>query len=107
MSTLQFGLAPKMKPLPPRRSSLVAALDVGTSKVACLVARLRPRPEVDSLGWRGIQAADIVSRCLSLAAPGAVYVLHVGHASQDALALPQIIHGLRERGFSFRVVSGQ
>jgi cell division protein FtsA len=52
MSTLQFGLAPKMKPLPPRRSSLVAALDVGTSKVACLVARLRPRPEVDALGWR-------------------------------------------------------
>jgi peptidoglycan-N-acetylglucosamine deacetylase len=57
---------------------------------------------VDSLGWRGLQAADIVSRCLKLAAPGAVYVFHVGHASQDALALPQIIRGLRARGFSFR-----
>jgi hypothetical protein len=31
-------------------------------------------------------------------------VLHVGHASQDAIALPQIIHGLRDRGFSFHRV---
>jgi peptidoglycan/xylan/chitin deacetylase (PgdA/CDA1 family) len=59
---------------------------------------------VDSLGWRGIPATDIVARCLSLAAPGAVYVLHVGHASQDALALPQIIHGLRDKGFAFHRV---
>ena len=56
---------------------------------------------VDSLGWRGTQAADILARCLKLAAPGAVYVFHVGHASQDALALPQIIRGLRTRGFGF------
>ena len=39
---------------------------------------------VDSLGWRGAAASDIVARCLKLAAPGAVYVFHVGHASQDA-----------------------
>jgi len=57
---------------------------------------------VDSLGWRGSQATDIVARCLSLAGPGAVYVFHVGHASQDAIALPQVIQGLRDRGFSFR-----
>jgi peptidoglycan/xylan/chitin deacetylase (PgdA/CDA1 family) len=56
---------------------------------------------VDSLGWRGSQATAIVARCLSLAAPGAVYVFHVGRASQDAIALPQVIQGLRDRGFSF------
>ena len=39
MSTLQFGLTPKMKPLTPNRSVLVAALDVGTSKIACLIGR--------------------------------------------------------------------
>ena len=44
MSTLQFGLTPKMKPLTPNRSVLVAALDVGTSKIACLIGRLKPRP---------------------------------------------------------------
>jgi cell division protein FtsA len=44
MSTPQYGLAPKMKPISPRRSAVVAALDVGTSKVACAIARLRPQP---------------------------------------------------------------
>jgi peptidoglycan/xylan/chitin deacetylase (PgdA/CDA1 family) len=56
---------------------------------------------VDSLGWRGLALQDIVARCLKLAAPGAVYVLHVGRASQDGPALPQLIAGLRERGFAF------
>ena len=59
---------------------------------------------VDSLGWRGTPSAEIVARCLRLAAPGAVYVFHVGRASQDAIALPQIIRGLRDRGFGFRHV---
>ena len=44
MSDLRFGLTPKMKPLPPRRKALVAALDVGTSKIVCMIARLEPRP---------------------------------------------------------------
>jgi peptidoglycan/xylan/chitin deacetylase (PgdA/CDA1 family) len=57
---------------------------------------------VDSLGWRGLPAGEIVARCLKLVTPGAIYVLHVGHASQDALALPQIIHGLRDKGWGFR-----
>jgi cell division protein FtsA len=43
MNALQFGLTPKMKPLAPRRSSLIAALDVGTSKITCLIGRLRPQ----------------------------------------------------------------
>ena len=42
MSTLAYGLTPKMKPISPRRSALVAALDIGSSKIACLIARLRP-----------------------------------------------------------------
>jgi peptidoglycan/xylan/chitin deacetylase (PgdA/CDA1 family) len=57
---------------------------------------------VDSLGWRGTPSAEIAARCLKLAAAGAVYVFHVGRASQDAIALPQIIRGLRSRGFAFR-----
>jgi cell division protein FtsA len=43
MSSLAHGFAPKMKPLSPKRSALVAALDIGTSKIACLIGRLRPR----------------------------------------------------------------
>jgi peptidoglycan/xylan/chitin deacetylase (PgdA/CDA1 family) len=59
---------------------------------------------VDSLGWRGLPAGDITARCLKLVTSGAVYVLHVGRASQDAIALPQILHGLRDRGYSMRRV---
>ena len=44
MNALHYGLTPKMKPISPRRSALVAALDVGSSKVVCLIARLRPHP---------------------------------------------------------------
>jgi peptidoglycan-N-acetylglucosamine deacetylase len=56
---------------------------------------------VDSLGWRGVAAADIGARCLKLAAPSAIYVMHVGRASQDALALPRVVAGLREQGYGF------
>lgn len=56
---------------------------------------------VDSEGWRGLQSIDIVARCLKLAAAGALYVMHVGRASQDAIALPEVIHQLRDRGFTF------
>jgi cell division protein FtsA len=41
-----------MRPLPPKRTALVAALDVGTSKVACLIGRLRPNPPRDVLRRR-------------------------------------------------------
>jgi len=52
MTVLQFGLTPKAKPVSPKRSALVAALDVGTSKVACLIARLKPQPAQDVLRHR-------------------------------------------------------
>jgi cell division protein FtsA len=53
MSTvLQFGLTPKTKPLSPRRSAMIAALDVGTSKIACLIGRLKPHPPQDVLRRR-------------------------------------------------------
>ena len=52
MNPLQHGLTPKTKPLSPRRSALVAALDVGTSKIACLIARLRPQAPKDALRRR-------------------------------------------------------
>jgi cell division protein FtsA len=42
MNALGHGVTPKMKPIPARRSIVVAALDVGSSKVVCLIGRLRP-----------------------------------------------------------------
>lgn len=42
MTALSRGLAPRMSPLSPRRAATIAALDIGTNKVSCTIARLRP-----------------------------------------------------------------
>jgi cell division protein FtsA len=61
MNFLRHGLTPKMKPLSPKRTALVAAIDIGTSKIACMIARLRPRPAQDVLPRRshGIEIIGI------------------------------------------------
>lgn len=41
MSAFRNGITPRMKPIG-RRSSVVAALDIGSSKIACIIARLKP-----------------------------------------------------------------
>lgn len=56
---------------------------------------------VDSLGWKGIPAADVVARCLARVEPGAIYLLHVGAQSTDAAALQPLIDGLRAAGYGF------
>ncbi|WP_363351320.1 cell division protein FtsA [Methylocystis echinoides] len=43
---------PRLKPLGPRRSATLAALDVGTSKIACLIARVTPASQAASGDWR-------------------------------------------------------
>jgi len=52
MNSLHHGVAPKMKPVSPKRAAVIAALDVGTSKIACLVARLKPHPPQEVLRRR-------------------------------------------------------
>ncbi len=56
---------------------------------------------VDSGGWRRIPAGQIVDRCLRLAEPGAIILMHVGVESRDGQALPAVIAGLREQGYGF------
>jgi cell division protein FtsA len=52
MNALARGLAPRMRPLPARRPVVVAALDIGSSKLVCLIARLKPRPQDENLRRR-------------------------------------------------------
>ena len=65
---------------------------------------------VDTLGWQGtaghISAPVVVSRVLAAARPGEIALMHVGsnpdyHTTFDADALPQVISGLRARGYPF------
>lgn len=59
---------------------------------------------IDTFGWRRATADEIVERTLSLAAAGAVVIMHVGIESQDAAALPRIIEGLRADGYLFETM---
>jgi cell division protein FtsA len=52
MSVLHFGLTPKMKPVSPKRAAVVAGLDIGTSKIVCMIARLEPQAPQDVLRRR-------------------------------------------------------
>jgi cell division protein FtsA len=52
MSLRHQGLTPRMKPLSGRRSATLSVLDIGTSKIVCLVAQLQPAESLDSLRGR-------------------------------------------------------
>jgi cell division protein FtsA len=52
MTVLRLGLTPKMKPVSLRRATAVAALDIGTSKIVCMIARLEPQAPQDALHRR-------------------------------------------------------
>jgi cell division protein FtsA len=59
MSALIHGMTPKSRPLSPKRSAVVAVLDVGTSKIACLIARLKPQSPQEVLRRRS-HSIDVV-----------------------------------------------
>ncbi|HZN75750.1 MAG TPA: polysaccharide deacetylase family protein [Micromonosporaceae bacterium] len=65
---------------------------------------------VDSLGWQGTSGggstASVTQRVLGAARPGEIVLMHVGshptdRSTLDADALPGIIAGLRQRGYTF------
>jgi cell division protein FtsA len=94
MSPLNYGRTPKMKPVAPKRTALIAAVDVGTDKIACLIARLKPRgPQqvlrrrshaIDVIGFshteaRGMKAGTVVD--LGQAEEAVRYAVHLAERS--------------------------
>jgi len=65
---------------------------------------------VDSLGWQGTMSGSrgalfVSERILTAAEPGMIVLMHLGsnpddHSTLDAAALPEIIAGLRSRGYA-------
>ena len=45
-------LTPRLRQIPPRKSAVLSILDVGASKIVCLIARLSPMAPSDSLRGR-------------------------------------------------------
>src|ERR1700709_2117500 len=52
MTGLDRTQTPKTRPMAQKRTALVASLDIGTSKIACMIARLKPCPPNDALRGR-------------------------------------------------------
>ncbi len=83
------------------------ARTIGIVNDLCYVAF---RWTVDTLGWQGtsggMSVSKVVNRVLAAATPGEIVLMHVGShpgdgSTLDADALPQIIDGLRDRGYQF------
>ena len=74
MSALSRGLAPRMSPLSPRRSAVVAALDIGTSKIVCLIAQLKPFAEGEGMSER-THSIDVIGAGALLVSLAASVVL--------------------------------
>src|SRR5882757_4333342 len=51
MTGLDRNLTPKTRPMQ-KRTALVASLDIGSSKIACMIARLKPSPPNEALRGR-------------------------------------------------------
>src|SRR3954453_8935020 len=52
MTGLDRSQTPKTRPMPQKRTAMAASLDIGTSKVACMIARLKPCPPSEALRGR-------------------------------------------------------
>jgi peptidoglycan/xylan/chitin deacetylase (PgdA/CDA1 family) len=59
---------------------------------------------IDTMGWNGFTANQIVNRVLTNVNNGTIVLMHLGSASQDGPALPRMIDGLQSRGYSFGTV---
>jgi len=110
MNTLHYGLTPKMKPLPPRRGALVAALDIGSSKVACLIARLRPHPPQQVLTRRS-HAVEVIgfghTGARGMKAGGVVNLAHAEEAIRQAVDGAERMAGVEIESVVLSISSGR
>lgn len=57
---------------------------------------------IDTRDWSGISADDITYEVLSNAKPGAIVLMHASYGAKNTpAALPEIIKGLRDKGYEF------
>ncbi len=110
MTSFDGGFTPKMRALPGRRSSIVAALDIGTSKIACLIGRLRPGEGNDVLPGRShsieiLGASHVQARGIKA---GAVADLNEAEqAVRQAVALAEQMAGVQLESVVLTVSAGR
>jgi len=110
MTSLDRGQTPKTRQMPANKTALVAALDIGTSKVACLIARLTPCSPSETLRGRShaielIGMSHIQARGVKA---GAVSDLNeCEHAVRHAVALAEKMAKVRVESVLLSVSAGR
>src|SRR5436305_14530556 len=98
MTGLDRNQTPKTRPMPQKRTALVASLDIGTSKIARTIARLKPCPPSDALRGRShavelIGYSQIQSR--GVKAGSVVELAECEHAVRHGVALAERMPNVR------------
>jgi cell division protein FtsA len=110
MNSLHYGVTPKMKPVSAKRTAVVAALDVGTSKIACLVAKLKPQSPQEVLRRRthGIEIKGISHTVARGMKAGAVVDLtETENAISHAIDLAERMAGVQFESVIVSVSAGR
>jgi cell division protein FtsA len=109
MTGLDRTQTPKTRPMT-RRTALVASLDIGTSKIACMIARLKPSPPNDALRGRThavelIGYSQIQSR--GMKAGAVVDLAECEQAVRQAVALAERMAKVRVESVLLSVSGGR
>src|ERR1700732_3056254 len=92
MTGLDRSQTPKTRPMPQKRTALVASLDIGTSKIACMIARLKPCAPSEALRGRS-HAVELIGysqiRSKGVKAGAVVDLAECEQAVRQAVALAE------------------
>src|SRR6202162_1553030 len=110
MTGLDRSQTPKTRPMPQKRTALVASLDIGTSKIACMIARLKPCPPSEALRGRThavelIGYSQIQSR--GMKAGAVVDLAECEQAVRQAVALAERMAKVRVESVLLSVSGGR
>ena len=110
MTGFERNQTPKTRPMPQKRTALVASLDIGTSKIACMIARLRPCPPNEALRGRShavelIGYSQIQSR--GVKAGAVVDLAECEQAVRQAVALAERMAKVRVESVLLSVSAGR
>src|ERR1700755_3490081 len=110
MTGFDRNQTPKTRPMPQKRTALVASLDIGTSKIACMIARRKPCPPSEALRGRShavelIGYSQIQSR--GVKAGAVVDLAECEQAVRHAVALPERMAKVRVESVLLSVSAGR
>ncbi|HSZ96463.1 MAG TPA: cell division protein FtsA [Bradyrhizobium sp.] len=110
MSGFDPRQAPKTRPMSQKRTALVASLDIGTSKIACMIARLKPCPPNEALRGRS-HAVELIGysqlRSKGVKAGAVVDLVECEQAVRQAVAAAEDMAKVRVESVLLSVSAGR